>query len=127
MEFSNGILAGTFGMIFAQNQEQFEIKKAEMVSRLAILEKHLNATPYFDGEKFSLVDICMASAFKPLTFIDNKFDLEVFGLYKNVSNYVENIVAQGSLHKVLPNDYQEIFKSFLERKKSHLLTMNFSL
>jgi glutathione S-transferase len=127
MEFSNGILAGTFGMIFAQNQEHFDIKKAEVVLRLAALEKHLNAAPYFDGEKFSLVDVCMASAFKPLTFIDAKFTLEIFDLYKNVATYVENVVARGSLYKSLPSDYQEFFKSFLERKKSHLLTMNFSL
>ena len=41
MEFSSGILASTFGMMFAQNQEQFDIKKAETVSKLAILDKHL--------------------------------------------------------------------------------------
>jgi glutathione S-transferase len=113
--------------VATQNQEQFDIKKAEVASRLAILEKHLNAAPYFDGEKFFLVDACMASALKPLTFIDNKFTLEIFDLHKNVATYVENVVARGSLHKALPNDYQEFFKSFLERKKSHLLTMNFSL
>jgi len=127
MEFSAGILAGTFGMIFAQNQEQFDIKKAETVAKLAILDKHLKFSPYFDGEKFSMVDICLASALKPLTHIDVKFTLEVFDLHKKVATYIESIVTRGSLHKALPSDYDELFKSFLERKKSHLLTMSFSL
>lgn len=127
MEFSSAVLAGTFGMMFAQNQEQFDLKKAETTAKLAILDKHLKFSPYFDGEKFSLVDVCLATAFKPLTFIDNKFTLEIFDLYKNVATYVEGIVTRGSLHKVLPADYDEIFRMFLERKKSHLLTMSFSL
>ena len=127
MEFSSGILAGTFGMMFAQNQEQFNIKKAETISKLAIFDKHLNYSPYFEGDKFLLIDACMASALKPLTYIDTKFTLEIFDLHKKVASYVENIVIRGSLQKALPTDYAEIFKSFLERKKSHLLTMSFSL
>lgn len=127
MEFSNGILATTFGMIFSQNQEQFDLKKAETIAKLIILNNHLKFNPYFDGDKFSLVDICLASAFKPLTFIDHKFTLEIFDLHKNVASYVEGAITRGSLHKAIPNDYEEIFKSVLERKKSHLLTMSFSL
>jgi len=127
MEFSSGILAATFGMIWSQNQEQFDLKKAELISKLEILNKALKFSPYFDGEKFSLVDICLASAFKPLVFIDNKFTLEIFDLHKNVATYAEGVITRGSLTKVLPADYEEIFKSYLERKKSHLLTMSFSL
>ena len=114
-------------MIWSQNQEQFDLKKAELISKLEILNKALKFSPYFDGEKFSLVDICLASAFKPLVFIDNKFTLEIFDLHKNVATYAEGVITRGSLTKVLPADYEEIFKSYLERKKSHLLTMSFSL
>ncbi len=127
MEFSSGILASSFGIMFAQNQEQFDLKKAETDVKLAILEKHLKFNPYFDGEKFSLVDVCFASAFKPLAFIDTKFTLEIFDLHKNLASYVEGVITRGSLHKALPKNYNEIFKAFLERKKSHLLTMSFSL
>lgn len=127
MEFSNGILVATFGMIWSQNQEQFDLKKAELVSKLDVLEKNLKFSPYFDGEKFSMVDICLASAFKPLVFIDNKFTLEIFDLHKNVATYAEGVITRGSLTKSLPRDYEELFKSYLERKKSHLLTMSFSL
>jgi len=127
MEFSSGVLAAGFGMIFAQNQEQFDIKKAEFMAKLEVLNKHLKFSPYFDGEKFSMVDACFASAFKPLTYIDTKFTLGLFDTHKNVASYVEGVVTRGSLHKVLPKNYEEIFKAFLERKKSHLLTMSFSL
>lgn len=127
MEFSNAILSAVFGVMFAKNQEEFDVKKADVVAKIAILDKHLKFNPYFDGEKFSLVDVCLASSLKPLTYIDNKFTLEVFDLYKNAAAYAEGVVTRGSLHKALPSDYDEIFKLFLERRKSHLLTMSFSL
>lgn len=127
MEFSSGILSATFGIIWSQNQEQFDLKKAELISKLEILNKHLKFSPYFEGEKFSLVDLCFASAFKPLVFIDNKFTLEIFDLHKNVATYAEAVITRGSLTKALPADYEEIFKSYIERKKSHLLAMSFSL
>jgi glutathione S-transferase len=125
MEFSNGILAGTFGLIFSQNQAEFDVKKTETISRLTILDQHLKFSPYFGGEKFALVDICMASALKPLVFIDNKFALEIFDFHRNSATYCESVLARKSLHQVLPTDYEEFFLSFLERKKSHLLTVNF--
>ena len=127
IEFSNGILAGTFGMMFAQNQEEFDIKKAETVSKIAFFEKALQFNPYFDGNNFLLIDVCMAAIFKPLIHIDNKFTLEIFDLYKKTAAYAESLVTRGSLRQALPDDYEDLFKSFLERKKSHLLTMSFSL
>ncbi len=127
MEVSTGILSSTFGMVFSQDQKEFDEKKAETVLRIAAIDKYLKFNPYFDGEKFSLVDACLASAFKPLTFIDNKFTLEIFDRHKNAATYIENAVARGSLHKALPKDYEEVFKGLLQRKNSHLLTMSFSL
>jgi glutathione S-transferase len=127
MEVSNAIIAGTLGMVFAQNQEQLDIKKVEVISKLAVLEKNLRFGPYFDGNKFSLVDICLASALKPLSFIDNKFSLEIFERFTNISDYSESLITRGSLHKALPQDYEEIFKNFLIKRNSHLLTLTFTL
>lgn len=127
MEFSNGILASTFALIFAQDQQNFDIRKTEVVGKLKILDSNLKFNPYFDGDKYSMVDVFLATAFKPLTFIDKKFTLELFDLHKNVATYVEGAVTRGSLHKSLANDYEDVFKRFIEKKKSHLLTMSFSL
>jgi len=127
MEFSNGILASTFGLIYSQDQQSFDLKKAEIVGKLKILDANLKFNPYFDGDQYSMVDICLASAFKPLTFIDKKFTLELFDLHKNVATYVEGAVTRGSVHKALSSDYEDVFKKFIEKKKSHLLTMSFSL
>lgn len=127
MEISNSLMAATFGLIWSKNQQEFDQKKIEIDLRLKALDHYLKFSPYFEGEKFHLVDICLASALKPLNFIDIKFTLEVFDRYPNAAAYSENVITRGSLSKILPKDYEDIFKSYLERKSSHLLTMSFAL
>lgn len=127
MEFSSGIIASTFGLVFALDQQSFDIKKAEIDAKLKILNNNLKFNPYFDGDRYSLVDIFFASAFKPLIFIDKTFTLELFDLYKNVATYIEGAITRGSINKALANDYEDVFKRFIQKKKSHLLTMSFSI
>lgn len=127
MEFSNGLLSAIFGVIFAKNKQEFDSKKADLLSKLDILEKHLKFNPYFEGEKFSLVDACFASAFKTLSFIDNKFSLGIFDSYCNVATYAKSVIIRDSLSRALPENYEEIFKEFLTRRNSHLLTMSFTI
>lgn len=47
MEFSNGILASTFALIYAQDQQTFDLRKADIVAKLKILDGNLKFNPYF--------------------------------------------------------------------------------
>lgn len=126
MEFSNGLLTSIFGFIFAQNQENFDDKKSELVNKIKTLEKILSTknSTYFSGEQFMLVDITMASVLKPLFFVNNNFHLNLFQDFHKTSNYIGKLVFHESLQKILPQNYSEIFKTFLIKKKSYLLTLN---
>lgn len=124
MEFSNGILSTSFGLMFAQDAETMNAKKAEIISKIAILEKALASHSYFGGEVVALVDIAMASTFKPLVFIDDKFSLGFFSTHENIAKYAARLIELPSLQKALPANYEEIFEAFLVRKKSYLLTIS---
>lgn len=124
IEFSNGIAASVLGMVFSQNQEQFDIKKTETITKLALLDKNIKNTSSFDGEKFLLIDICLASALKPLTLIDSKFNLGILENFPNSLTYIESIIRRESFVRALPSNYEELFSSFLERKKSFLLQLS---
>ncbi|MBM5782137.1 MAG: glutathione S-transferase family protein [Pelagibacterales bacterium] len=126
MEFSNGLLASIFAVMFAQNQENLEDKKEELVHKIHILEKALSKKTgtFFGGEKLMLLDITMASVLKPLFFINTKFNLNLLKDCHETSSYVGKLVTNDLLKKVLPDNYSEIFKAFLTKKKSHLLTIN---
>lgn len=132
MEYSDVILNAVFAFMFAQDSKQFKAKKADLMIKLDYLEKYLDnnndaCSPNFGGEKFTLADIFFLASFKPLTYVDDKFTLEIIENYKHIQNYMTHLMSRTSLKKALPSDYEALCLSFLKKKNSHLLTMSFSL
>jgi glutathione S-transferase len=121
VEVGNAILAAIFGIIAAKNQDDFNIKKSILTSKLAILEANLKYSPYFDGESFLLIDISMAPIFKILVSIENKFYLEIFDKIPKTASYAENLVTRHSLGKIIPKDYDKMFNELLVKRDSYLL------
>ena len=124
MEFSSSLIASTFAMVFVKNAAELENKKLEIIAKIQILDKNLAHKNYFNGEKFLLVDIFMASLFAPLCYINNKFSLNLFANCSNVLSYSENLLARDSLKQSLPNNYPDLFTNFLVKRNSYLLENN---
>lgn len=131
MVYSDVILNAIFGVMFAKDSAQFKIKKADLITKLDQLETHLDnndqLNPYFGGEIFTLADVFFLATLKPLTYIDNKFTLEILKNHKHIQTYITHLMSRTSLKKVMPANYEELFISFLKKKNSHLLTLSFSL
>ena len=127
MEFSTGILTATFGVIFAQNAQEFAAKKDELIAKINILEKNLKSAPYFDEKNFLLIDICMATSLQPIDFINSGYGLKIFDNSPKVAEYIKAVTTRESLKKALPTNYPDLFKAFLTRKKSYLLEMGLGL
>jgi glutathione S-transferase len=123
MEFSNTILAIVFAIVFAKDLSTIEHKKLELIDKLNILSKQIKYQPYFNGEFFSILDIAMASAFQPLLYLNETFKLNVFANIDNIWQYAQNVVARPSFAKAIPDNYNDIFANFLQRKQSFLLNL----
>ena len=131
MEYSNVILTSILDVMFSQDVKDYRAKREDLISKLDFLENYLENNqqfnPYFGGERFTLTDIFFICIFKPLTYIDEKFTLEIIGIHKHIHTYIVHLMSRTSLKKVIPNDYEDLFKLFLTRRNSHLLTMSFSI
>lgn len=121
MEFSNGLMSYVFELMLAERQDQFELCQSQLMLKLANLERSIKSKPYFEGEKVMLVDFCFASVFKPLITMDHRFGLNLFEVYPNAYAYAESLLVHESVTKAIPENYEEILLSYLERKKSYLL------
>src|SRR5215210_7391444 len=56
IEFSSAVLGDIWGLEVATDEATFAAKAKQVEGRLALLERRLVGAPWFDGEKFSLVD-----------------------------------------------------------------------
>lgn len=131
MQYSDVILNEVFAVMLAQDSTKFKSRKADLIAKLDQLEKHLGnndkLNPYFGGEIFTLTDIFFLSTLKPLTYIDNKFTLEILKKHRHIQTYLDHLMSRTSQKKAIPSNYEEICIAFLKRKNSHLLTLSFSL
>jgi glutathione S-transferase len=127
MEFSNFLVSTLFQMVAADSEAGFNNHKGNIIEKLKIFEQNIKFSPYFHGDNFMLIDICMASFLKPLFFLDNRFNLEIISSFKQFATYAENLLARNSLHKSTHPDYEEVLKNFIKNKKSFLLNLSFVL
>ena len=58
IEFNSAVLGDIWGLEVATDQATFAAKAKQLEGRLALLEKRVVGTPWFDGEKFSLSMRC---------------------------------------------------------------------
>ncbi len=121
IEFSNLILSNFFTFISAKTMEAYDRKKLELVAKLAILDKNLKYNPYFDGDKYLLIDIAMTPIFKLMVTVENKFRLEIFDNFPKLAAYAENLVTRHSLGRIIPKNYDQILTTLLENKDCYLL------
>ena len=123
MEFSNTLLSLAFGLIFADNAQTIAQKQQELKNKLAIFAEQLKYQPYFNGDFFSILDITMASAMQPLLFLSERFHFNLFENLDGLLQYANNVVNRPNFVRSLPDNYSQIFESFLQRKNSFLLQL----
>lgn len=77
-EFASAVIADVYGFYMAPDQASFERKRSDLAGRFASPEQHLrDGGPYFNGERFGLVDAAFAPIFRLLDTFDQVAD---FGL-----------------------------------------------
>ena len=78
IEFNSAVLSDIWGLEIATDEATFTAKAKQLEGKLALLEKRLVGTPWFDGENFSLVDAVFGPAFRYFDVIDAIGDFGIF-------------------------------------------------
>lgn len=121
MEFSNNLIAVLFGMVFATDEKIMLSKKEELEVKILILQKYLTNKPFFNGDKLALIDIFFATTFIPIMLLETEYKIEIFSKYQEIRDYCGHLNGLESFSKIIPNNYEEIFKNLLIRKNSILI------
>jgi glutathione S-transferase len=120
VEFGSATIADVYGFYMAPDATSFDRKAADLTSRFAWLERHLGDGPYFDGDRFCLVDATFAPIFRLFDTFDRIGDFGVFEGLLRVPRYREALAARSSVHEVVVTDYAQIFMRYLSERGSHL-------
>lgn len=120
-EFASTMIADVFGFYMAPDEAAFEHKRSELAGRFARLESQLvGAGPFFDGERFGLVDAALAPIFRLLETFDRLADFRLLQGLPATAAYRLNLAARPSVRAAVVPEYGQVFLSYLAKRGSHM-------
>lgn len=120
IEFNSTVLGDIWGLEVATDEATFTAKAKQLEGRLAVLEKRLVGTPWFDGEAFSLVDAVFGPAFRYFDLIDKIGDFGIFANKPKIAQWRKNLSERPSIRNAVSADYPNLLSEFLKKKGSYL-------
>ncbi len=123
IEFGSSILDDIAGFYNAGDAEAFDAKRERVAGKFGWLERHLQAGPFFAGEKFTLVDAAYGPLFRYFDVFELIGDFGVFAATPKVSAWRESLRRRPSVQKAVDEDYPQRLLEFLERRGSHLSSL----
>ena len=119
VEFGSAVLNDIAGLYAASDEAAFKARAAQLEQRFARLETRV-VGPWFDGEKFSLVDAVFGPVFRYFDVFDEIGDFGILSGKPKVARWRQMLAARPSVRTALSADYPALLRDFIERRRSYL-------
>ena len=107
------------GFYAAKDEATFKVKAAQLGEKFARLEQRV-AVPWFDGEKFSLVDAVFGPVFRYFDVFDEIGDFGILANKPKLAQWRKNLAARPSVRGAVSADYPALLRDFIDRRQSWL-------
>jgi glutathione S-transferase len=118
IEFGSTVLGDIAGFYSAHDEAAFKTKKSQLEQRFARLETPVAASPWFDGESFSLVDAVFAPVFRYFDVFDEIADFGILAGKPKLARWRKALAARPSVRSAVSADYPALLRQFLDRRNS---------
>jgi glutathione S-transferase len=120
IEFGSTVLNDIWGFYTAPDAPAFGDKARALAGKFDQLEKRLGNGPYFDGERFSLVDAVLGPVFRYFDVFDTIGDFQILAGKPKVTAWRNMLTTRPSVRDAVAREYERRLRSFLEARTSHL-------
>lgn len=118
IEFGSAILNDIAGFYAAKDEATFKDKTSQLEQRFARLEARIKASPWFDGENFSLVDAVFGPVFRYFDVFDEIADFGILAGKPKLARWRKALAARPSVRAAVSADYPALLADFLKRRNS---------
>lgn len=116
IEFASNTLSVIGGFYNAKDQKSFDEKAELLKARFRTLESALDDTPYFNGNRFSLVDATFGPVFRYFDVIERYSDFGFFAEIPKVRRWRNALSQRPSVQRAVVESYaQRLHQFFLDR------------
>jgi glutathione S-transferase len=120
IEFGSTVLNDIAGFYVAKDEATFKAKTAQLEQKFARLEARAAASPWFDGENFSLVDAVFGPVFRYFDVFDEIADFGILSGKPKLARWRKALAARPSVRTAVSADYPALLRDFVERRNSWL-------
>jgi len=120
IEFGSAVLNDIAGFYTAVDEATFKAKTTQLEQRFARLESRVVASPWFDGEGFSLVDAVFGPVFRYFDVFDEIADFGILAGKPKLARWRKALAARPSVRAAVSADYPVLLRDFLDRRNSWL-------
>jgi glutathione S-transferase len=120
IEFASSVLNDIWGFYTAPDAAAFDGKGKTLAGKFQHLELRLSDGPFFDGDRFSLVDAAFGPVFRYFDVFDQIGDFGVFAGQPKVKAWRDALAARQSIRRAVATDYEQRLWKFLEARNSYL-------
>ena len=118
IEYGSTVLNDIAGFYAAPDEATFEVRTSQLERRLARLEARTAASPWFDGESFSLVDAVFGPVFRYFDVFDEIADFGILTAKPKLVRWRKALAARPSVRTAVSADYAALLRAFLDRRNS---------
>ena len=125
IEFGSAVLNDIAGLYSAADEAAFKAKVTQLEARFSRLEARVVASPWFDGESFSLVDAVFGPVFRYFDVFDDIGDFGILAQKPKLARWRASLAARPSVRTAVSAEYPALLRDFLKRRNSwisHLQT-----
>ena len=120
IEFGSAVLNDIAGFYAAKDEAAFKAKAAQLEQKFARLEARVAAAPWFDGEKFSLVDAVFGPVFRYFDVFDEIGDFGILANKPKLAKWRKNLAARPSVRGAVSAEYPALLSDFIDKRQSWL-------
>ena len=120
MEFGSALLNGIAAFYNAPDAASLQARRDQLVRRFATLEAALQQGPWFDGERFSIVDAVFAPVFRYFDTFERIADFGFFDATPKLRAWRARLAQRASVRAAVAADHDQRLLRFLRQRGSAL-------
>lgn len=120
IEFGSAVLNDIAGFYAAPDEAAFKTRILQLERRFAWLEVRVAASPWFDGESFSLVDAAFGPVFRYFDVFDEIASFGILAGKPKLARWRKALASRPSALSAVSADYPALLREFLKRRNSWL-------
>jgi glutathione S-transferase len=123
IEFSSPCLAASFNLSVAESQQKFDKTLDDLNNRFDQLEAILENQPFFNGDKFSLVDASYAPLFHRLHCM-NELNSDMFQPHRHakINRWKDRLLQEDTVINSTVSNFTELYRELLWTRQGYIST-----